>query len=408
MLSIRKGEYIMKLGKLFAGIALASIMGVGVFAGLAIKKEAPAQEAAADYSSTIRVYVDLGWDNIDYVRLGTDQAAGNAVLSSSNAKYNQSLGKYVRDISSGSTYDKMGCFFSQSGQWWQYQYDGGYVWISGGFKPGYEYQIKSIGYVSESGGVKYFAATPIEIGEITDNVSNPTVYFVDGHSWHSSSSVYVHYWGGTASSTYPGSAMTDTGLRLKAYVGETEYSGLRIYKYTISGSVAYVQFNNNSAKTGDLRPVNGQVYFYGVSAETYGVVANFLVDTQSKMGSYTYGGRSFTKSICAMSQSQAQSFISTYNNLDTNYGSGVASSVEGSGIVTYDQPELNNTHTGEVSLESIKNALLKKYPSISPSSRYITAIASETTSSIAIVVIVSVISVSAIGGYFFLKRRKEN
>lgn len=398
----------MKLKTIFASLGLALSVAIGGVAAFANKPES-AKNVNADYSSTIRVYVDLGWDNIDYVRLGTDQPSGAAVLSSSNAKYNQSLGKYVRDISSGSTYDKMGCFFSQSGQWWQYQYDSGYIWISGGFKPGYEYQIKSIGYVSESGGVKYFAATPYEIGEITDNVVNPTVYFVDGHSWHSSGNVYVHYWGGTASSTYPGSVMTDTGLRLKAYVGETEYSGLHIYKYTISGSVAYVQFNNNSAKTGDLRPVNGQVYFYGVSAETYGVVASFLVDTQNKMGSYTYGGRSFTKSICAMSQSQASSFVSTYNNLDTNYGSGVASSVEGSGIVTYDQPELNNTHTGEVSLSAIKDSLVKKYPSISSSSRVISiGMASTDTPTIAIIVVVSVIAVSAVAGYVFLKRKEQH
>lgn len=398
----------MKLKTIFASLGLALCVAIGGVAAFANKPES-AKNVDADYSSTIRVYVDLDWGNIDYVRLGTDQASGAAVLSSSNAKYNQSLGKYVRDISSGSTYDKMGCFFSQSGQWWQYQYDGGYIWISGGFKPGYEYQIKSIGYVSESGGVKYFAATPYEIGVITDNVVNPTVYFVDGHSWHSSGNVYVHYWGGTASSTYPGSTMTDTGLRLKAYVGETEYSGLHIYKYTISGSVAYVQFNNNSTKTGDLRPVNGQVYFYGVSAETYGVVASFLVDTQNKMGSYTYGGRSFTKSICAMSQSQASNFVSTYNNLDTNYGSGVASSVEGSGIVTYDQPELNNTHTGEVSLSAIKDSLVKKYPSISSSSRVISiGMASTDTPTIAIIVVVSVIAVSAVAGYVFLKRKEQH
>ena len=402
----------MKIKKLITGAILATTLMLGVGVGVAslANKKVEAEPAAADYGSTIRVYVDLDWGNIDYVRLGTDQASGAAVLSSSNAKYNQSLGKYVRDISSGSTYDKMGCFFSQSSQWWQYQYDGGYIWISGGFKPGYEYQIKSIGYVSESGGVKYFAATPYEIGEITDNVSNPTVYFVDGYSWHSSGNVYVHYWGGTASSTYPGSAMTDTGLRIKCYVGETEYSGIRIYKYTISGSVAYVQFNNNSSKTGDLRPVNNQVYFYGVSAETYGVVADFLVSTQNQMGSYTYGGKTFTESICHLSQSQAQTFVSTYDNLDTNYGSGVKSSVEGSAIVTYDQPELNNTHTGDVLLSEIRTALLNKYPSLSAAGRINTifGVDEKSRNTFTIVAVVIAMSVAAVGGYFFLRRRKEN
>lgn len=387
-------------------IATAGLIGA---ANLKSSKNNESVPVSADYSSTIRVYVDLDWGNIDYVRLGTDQASGAAVLSSSNAKYNQSLGKYVRDISSGSTYDKMGCFFSQSGQWWQYQYDNGYVWISGGFKPGYEYQIKSIGYVSESGGVKYFAATPYEIGEITDNVSNATVYFVDGHSWHQSGSVYVHYWGGTASVSYPGSAMTDSGLRLKAYVGETEYSGLYIYKYTISGSAAYVQFNNNSSKTGDLRPVNGQVYFYGVSAETYGVVTNFLVATQNNMGSYTYGGKAFTKSICHLSQSQASSFVSTYNDLASNHGSGVASSVAGSGIVTYTSPETSTSVTGEVSLQEIRTALIKKYPSLASGSPRIALLGDiSNNATMAVLITVSIVGVTTIGGYFFIRKRKEN
>lgn len=398
----------MKLKTIFASLGLALCVAVGGVAAFANKPES-AKNVNADYSSTIRVYVDLtGFGTIDYVRIGSKEPTNNAVLTSSNAKYNQSLGQYVFDFNATNHYDKMGFYFSEYGTWWQYEYDDGWAWIEGGFDPGYEYQFKNVSYKS-GGGPKYFNCDKYKIGEITDNVSNPTLYFVDGYSWHSSGNVYVHYWGGTASSTYPGSAMTDTGLRLKAYVGETEYSGLHIYKYTISGSAAYIQFNNNSSKTGDLRPVNGQVYFYGVNAETYGVVASFLVDTQNKMGSYTYGGRSFTKSICAMSQSQASNFVSTYNNLDTNYGSGVASSVEGSGIVTYDQPELNNTHTGEVSLSAIKDSLVKKYPSISSSSRVISiGMASTDTPTIAIIVVVSVIAVSAVAGYVFLKRKEQN
>lgn len=395
--------------KLLLTTAFAALLGVGAFASVSLSKPSDVTEVKADYSSTIRVYVDLDWSNIDYIRLGTDQATGNAVLSSSNAIYNQSLGKYVRDISSNSTYDKMGCFFSQSSQWWQYQYDGGYVWISGGFKPGYEYQIKSIGYVSESGGVKYFAATPYEIGEITDNVSNATVYFVDGHSWHSSGTVYAYFWGGTASCSYPGVAMTDSGLRLKAYVGETEYSSLHIYQYTISGSAAYIQFNNNSAKTGDLRPVNGQVYFYGVSAETYSVVTSFLVSLKGQLGSYTYGGKSFSSSICHLSQSQASTFVSTYNDLATNHGSGVASSVAGSGIVTYTSPETSTTITGEVSLSEVRDVLINKYPSLSSSGRIsLLGDTMSNTSTTIIIIVISGVCLAAIGGYFLFRKKKQN
>ena len=401
----------MKGSKVIFTSILATALGVGVFGGVfASKNSQPVKKVeAADYSSTIRVYVELDWSNIDYVRLGTDQATGNAVLTNSNAKYNQSLGQYVRDITSTSTYDKMGCFFSQSSQWWQYQYDGGYVWISGGFRPGYEYQIKSIGYVSEGGGIKYFAATPYEIGEITDNVSNATVYFVDGHSWHSSGTVYAYYWGGTASCSYPGTAMTDSKLRLKAFVGETEFAGLHIYKYTISGSCAYIQFNNNSSKTGDLRPVNNQVYFYGVSAETYSIVTNLLVSLDSQLGSYTYNGKTFSKSICHLTQSQASSFVSTYDDLASNHGSGVASSVQGSGIVTYTSPETSTSTTGEVSLAEIREALVKKYPSLSSSSRiglFSTTYLEESSTTIVVVALLIAV-LSAFTGYILIKKKKQ-
>ena len=79
----------MKLKTIFASLGLALSIAIGGVAAFANKPES-AKNVNADYSSTIRVYVDLDWGNIDYVRLGTDQASGAAVLSSSKAKYNQS------------------------------------------------------------------------------------------------------------------------------------------------------------------------------------------------------------------------------------------------------------------------------------------------------------------------------
>ena len=397
----------MKLKRIISTLFLAGILSVGAVA-LFSNKEKESKQAKADYSSTIRVYVDLsGFGTIDYVRIGGKETSNNAVLTTSNAKYNQSLGQYVFDFNTSSHYDKMGFYFSEYSTWWQYEYDDGWVWIDGGFDPGYEYQFKNVSYKSGS-GPKYFNCDKYKIGEITDNVSNATVYFVDGYSWHSSGNVYVHYWGGTASSTYPGSTMSDTSLRLKAYVGSTEYSGLYIYKYTISGSAAYVQFNNNSTKTGDLRPINNGIYFYGVN-DTYEPVVRLLISLHANMGSYTYGGRSFSKSICHLSQSQAKTFVDTYDDLAANYGSGIASSVAGSGVVTYDQPSTSNTHTGEVSLLDIRTSLVKKYPSISASGRAISPFNNDKTSasSVVVAVVVALASLTAIGGYIVLKRKKD-
>ena len=393
------------LRKLIIGLtALSTVTVVGVSLATSVKgKEA---EVKADYSSTIRVYVDLGWDDINYVRVGGNAAGNNAVLSSSNAKYNQDLGKYVLDISSNSTYDKMGCFFSQGGTAWEYQYDGGYIWIDDSkFQPGYEFQIKNIKWVSD-GNPKKFSASVYRIGEIRDNAQNSTFYFVDGYSWHSSRSVTAYFWGGTASSgDYPGVTMTDSKLRLKAYVGETEYTGLQIFQYTLSGSAAYVKFSNNNGgqATGDLALYDGGIYFFGVG-DVYKSVVELLISLKSNLGSYTYNGRSFTNSICALNQTKAKNFVDTYDTLVAS-GGGLASSVPGSGIVTYDTPETSDTHTAEVSLESIRGELIRKYPSIA-SSNTVFGI-NNTVVSTTTIIITFVVSAAAVGGYFFLKRKKD-
>ena len=168
--------------KLLLTTAFAALLGVATFVGVSLSKPSEVTEVKADYSSTIRVYVDLsGFGTIDYVRIGSKEATNNCVLTSSNAKYNQSLGQYVFDLGTSSHYDKMGFYFSEYSTWWQYEYDDGWVWIDGGFDPGYEYQFKNISYKS-GGGPKYFNCEKYKIGAITDNVSNATVYFVDGYS----------------------------------------------------------------------------------------------------------------------------------------------------------------------------------------------------------------------------------
>ena len=406
----------MKSLKTILGICLATAgLGGAIAVGAVSTQSRTIQKAeATDYSSTIRVYVDFdtsGWGTITDLRVGGNGSGNNVVSSSSNAKYNQSLGNYVKDISSNSTYDKMGCFFKENGTQWEYQYDGGYIWIDDSkFEPGYEFQIKGIGWVSDSGSKKLFKCEVYRIGEIRDNAQNSTFYFVDGYSWHSSRSVTAYYWGGTAScSAFPGNTMTDSGLRLKAYVGETEYSGLHIYQYTLSGSAAYVKFSNNNGgqATGDLELTDGEIYWFGVSAETYSGVAELLVSLKGNMGSATYKGRSFTNSICHLSQSQAQTFVETYDDLKNNGGSGVASSVQGSGVVTYNQQEINNTSTGEISLANIRTTLVTKYPSIVASNRIVST-SNNGNTAILIVVITSITSLTAVGVFIILRKRKHN
>ena len=408
---------IMKLRKLFVALsALALSFGASVAAMKTLDKTdnhvETTEVSAADYSSTIRVYFQIDtskWGTINYVRLGGKEASDNAALVTSNAKYNRDLGNYVRDISSGSTYDKMGVFFSENGTWFEYQYDGGYKWLDGGFKPGHEYQMKNVRWVADQSGYKQFYCDAYDIGEIRDNAQNSTFYFVDGHSWHASRSVTAHLWGGTISSTYPGFTMSDSGLRIKAWVGETEYSGLYIMQYTLSGSAAYVKFSNNNGgqETGDLALTDGGIYFFGVDG-LYKPVVELLVTTKGQLGSYTYGGRNFSKSICHLTQSQASTFVSTFDNIVSTGGDGLASSVQGSGIVTYNSPE-TGTGTGEVSLTAIRAELIKKYPSIVSGAKSISLFGNGVMSqnTVVIVIVSSLIAVAGVGGFFLLRKRKE-
>ena len=125
------------------------------------------------------------------------------------------------------------------------------------------------------------------------------------------------------------------------------------------------------------------------------------------MGSYTFNGRTFSKSICALTQSQASTFKTTYDDLATNHGDGTASSVAGSGIVTYTNPNNNNSTTDEVSLAEIRAALVNKYPTLKPSNNALSVITNN-ASTTTIIVIISLIGITAAGGYLFLKKREEN
>ena len=344
-----------KLLTLFGALAMA--LGVGAATSyVASEQQNEVVETKADYSSTIRVYVvDWGWSNINTVRIGGNGAGNDAILSSSNGKYDSSKGKYVIDIASSATYDRMGFFFKEGSQQWRYRYYDGYIPIDGGWKPGKAYQISGVSW-AEDGNPKLCNATGSLIGDIIDNIENASFYFVDGYSWHIERSCNVHYWGGSES-VWPGPAMTDSGIRIKCYVGDTEYSGIHIYQYTISGWASMVKFSNNAGgqETGDLLLENGKVYYYGVDANDYENVASFLARLRSSMGTYSKWGRTYNPSICTISQDTAKTLVTSYEAL----ASGTTkeqSSIAGSAIVTYTDPKQGTT-TGEVLISDIYTEL---------------------------------------------------
>lgn len=84
--------------------------------------------------------------------------------------------------------------------------------------------------------------------------SNTTVYFYNTDNW---STPYIHYWGGSSSTSWNGVAMTNV-------------SG-KVYSYSVPGDSTGVIFNNGSAQTGNLTlPTDGtNMYVYNTGWGSY-------------------------------------------------------------------------------------------------------------------------------------------
>ena len=164
--------------------------------------------------------------------------------------------------------------------------------------------------------------------------TNPTVYFVNGGRW---GTPHIYYWGGDTTVDYPGPAMSSTEAKIYCLVNSS-WLNITIYKYTISGSPEMLQFNqgNDSAKTGDLRVSNGGIYYFDV-ADSFEPVASYLITLMNSMGSYTYNGQEYSKSICNLGGSSA-SLVSSYNSLANSGTANIATSIAGSTINTYATP----------------------------------------------------------------------
>ena len=234
--------------------------------------------------------------------------------------------------------------------------------------------------------------------------SGSKVYFVDGYSWHSLTKAYI--WGTGNNGSYPGAACSDSGLRLKAYVGETEYSGLHIYEYTTTIDARYIIFSKNgddSNKTGNLLLQPNGVYFFGVN-DMYEPVVEALLSLKSHMGAATYNSLNFSNSVCALSQSEAQAFVDEYDTLAANDNQRIKDSIAGSGLVTYSDPENSTSTTAEVSLADVRTALVNKYPTLANSAKI--NVADNDTKRIAgVMTIVVLLSASTIA-FILLKKKR--
>ncbi len=181
--------------------------------------------------------------------------------------------------------------------------------------------------------------------------TNPTVYFVNGYSW---GQPYVYYWGGDTSVSGPGVAMTKTDAMIHCVVDDTWFD-IFIWKYTISGSPTGLLFDDGQLgdghQTGNISAANGVVGWWHINAGTFGEVANYLISFEGSMGSYTYNGQSYSKSICNLGGS-ASSLVSSYNTL-AGSGGDAATSITNSKIVTYSTPVSSPSSTASIDIPTL-------------------------------------------------------
>lgn len=254
-------------------------------------------------------------------------------------------------------------------------------------------------------------------------VTNGTVYFVDGYSFHNQGDggPFVHLWGGTADTSFYSQTMVDTKFRLKCKVGDAWQNTIYIYKYTFTGTATSVLFvgkdNGTQRQTGNQDVVDGGIYYFGVD-EKYRPVIQLMIDLSSHMaGNYVFNNMTFTGgSICNLTSSQASAFVSSYDalkngdNIKDSDKAELNASVQGSSIVTYNSPKTSNVSTGNVTLANIRTALIEKYPEINPESpsgmiRILGNSNSDSTT--LITVVITVLSITVFAAFLLLKKKKE-
>ena len=232
------------------------------------------------------------------------------------------------------------------------------------------------------------------------DTSSVTVY-VDGFDW-SETNMYFHvyddicdYYGG-----WPGyfTGYSDKNLT---------FNGGRLQKFTfpiISGKNTKFQYNDNNGHQSDsLTPVNNAYYWHNGSAWVSNTgdlasAAAFVWDLNTARLAVTASGSTKAYSICGLS---ASTWVSRYNSLGT-----AKSYVDSASIYTYKDKNSSGADT-TVTFAEVMEELSERASGGSSGSAHL-GFSNEKNNSVAIIVIISLVSVTAIGGFFFIRKRREN
>lgn len=246
-----------------------------------------------------------------------------------------------------------------------------------------------------------------EIYEIVEGDANDgTVYFVNGYAW---SDPKIHAWNDNGALLgWPGASFSKVdSIKLSAAVDNDQYGssttwydqGVFIWKATIPSIATNIIINDGSGtQTADLDFTNNGVYSWRVNEKFFGVVS-LLINTVNSMDSASYDGKTYTQSICGISNPAA--IINAYNTEVGKADSEVVKSAKESVIVTNDVDHYGSTT--DVSMKKIAAVLSNK-----PSGANTIISGTSSQNSAALIAGLAVLGLAAGGTMVFLaKRRKE-
>lgn len=244
---------------------------------------------------------------------------------------------------------------------------------------------------------------------------NSYIYYLQDEATNN----YVYTWGGEnefGPAGSQGSAITSVSTEVHGvlnFEGRTQY----IYKIEFSSEAADTklkfQYNNWEKETHEMQLVAGAAYWWSETIDAHNTDAGAAIDLLLKIeaarnNSAQYKGLDF--SVCGIDKDTAGDLIDEYDNTLTDEG---REFVDGTYTKTYDPSKSASESPSEVQVKySLIIAKLREIadgtePNLNTRSISLFGDIDNSTP-IMLVVIISVVSLTAVGGYIFLKRRKEN
>ena len=188
-----------------------------------------------------------------------------------------------------------------------------------------------------------------------------------------------------------------------------KFNGGKIQKFSfpiISGKNTKFIYNDNGSHQSDsLTPTNNAYYWHNGSAwvaETgdRASAAAFVWDLNEARLAVSAGGGVKDYSICGLTPS---TWVSRYNALSST----ARGYVDSATIYTYKNSSSSGADT-TVTFSEVMGQLSSMLNGSNSSKLLGQGLTGENSATIAIIVIISMVSAGAIGGYFFIRKRKEN